>query len=272
MVWFHLLEQIRDFPKERLEELVQFVPEVRRSELMPEVLRSAASKFYPLAAQRTPIKITWTLQGCGTPETSDIRGSDGYVGHFYKKLKNVAKLLGINFTILEVNWSPHDWDSLKMIAKHLKQQGEKLVNFELDKIGVDHPPYPNPPNPYSNKTFFSMCMMSKKWKVNVVGVGVQNSSLLPWQNTYMLKMDHLAGSSLENGHICRLEIYKEKEQVDLTVLKRVWQIADEMLIFHGFPRNQEPVQLLKVRGGRGEDPEAGWKTVLNFFLHGNNNE
>ena len=55
-------------------------------------------------------------------------------------------------------------------------------------------------------------------------------------------------------------------------LKRVWQIADEMLIFHGFPRNQEPVQLLKVRGGRGEDPEAGWKTVLNFFLHGNNNE
>ena len=271
MVWFHLIKQIGQFPKERLEELVHFVPEARRSELMPEVLRSAASKFpafHPLAAQRTP-KLTWTVPGCGAPETSGIQGSDGYVNHFYKKLKNVAKLLGINFTIVEVNWSPTEWTSLKIIAKHVKQQGKKLASFEMNKIGAHRPPWgPHPyrPHPISNKTFFSLSMMSMNWKVNVVEVGVDCM--------FMFKLDHLADSSLENGHIGRLEIYKEKEEVDLTVLKRVWQITDEMLIYNGYPSRGYPipVQMLKVRGGKGEDPEAVWQTVLNFFLHGNNNE
>ena len=44
VVWLHLLKQTAVFSKEKLEELVSFVRENRRSELMPEVLRAAAIK------------------------------------------------------------------------------------------------------------------------------------------------------------------------------------------------------------------------------------
>ena len=272
MVWVHLLKQITEFPKERLEELFNFVPEVQRSELMPEVLRAAASKLPsyrpPLQRNPNPMKIVWTLQGRGALETLDIKGSDGYVDHYYKELKNVAKAVRTSFIILEVHWSPALWEDLKMIANHVKVQGQKLGKFELSKIGWRHGPHPHPPHPISNKTFFSLCTMSMNWKVHEVEVGVASD--------FLLKLDLLAGSSLENGHIGRLTVFKEKERVDLTALKRVWQISDELLICKGFPYRQEPyprpVQLVKVGGGRGEDQEAVWQTVLDFFLRGNNND
>ena len=45
VVWLHLLKQTTDFSKETLEGLFDFVPENRRSVLMPEVLRAAARRF-----------------------------------------------------------------------------------------------------------------------------------------------------------------------------------------------------------------------------------
>ena len=106
VVWLHLLKQIEEFPKEKLQELVNFVRENRRSELMPEVLRAAASKFPSSDPRRgSLLKIIWTVQGWGAPKTMDM---EGYVaGHknFYsnvEELKNVAKTVGVNFTILEV--------------------------------------------------------------------------------------------------------------------------------------------------------------------------
>ena len=81
----------------------------------------------------------------------------------------------------------------------------------------------------------------------------------------MLKLNDMAGSSLDNGHINILAIHmRGRVQVTLNALKRVWEIADQMHIF-----NQNVLDL-EVGGGRGEDREAAWQLVLNF-LHGNNN-
>ena len=52
MVWLHLLKQTTEFSKKTLEGLVDFVPENRRSELMPEVLRTAARRFPSFEALR----------------------------------------------------------------------------------------------------------------------------------------------------------------------------------------------------------------------------
>ena len=106
LVWLHLLKQTTEFSNETLEGLVGFVPKNRRSVLMPEVLRAAASKFPSSDPRRgSLLKIIWTVQGWGAPKTMDM---EGYVaGHknFYsnvEELKNVAKTVGVNFTILEV--------------------------------------------------------------------------------------------------------------------------------------------------------------------------
>ena len=97
VVWLHLLKQTAVFSKEKLKELVSFVRENRRSELMPEVLRAAASKFPPSdpRRKRSTVRIIWTVQGWGAPETMDM---EGYVGHGennftcsnVKELTNVA--------------------------------------------------------------------------------------------------------------------------------------------------------------------------------------
>ena len=75
VVWLHLLKQTAEFSKEKLEELVKFVPKKGRgrSELMAEVLRTAASKFPPSyeydpeyeegPRPLCPAKILWTVEG-----------------------------------------------------------------------------------------------------------------------------------------------------------------------------------------------------------------
>ena len=75
VVWLHLLKQTVEFSKEKLEVLVNFVPENRRSELMPEVVRAAARKFPSSDPGRgSPVKIIWTVQGFDAPETMDMEG------------------------------------------------------------------------------------------------------------------------------------------------------------------------------------------------------
>ena len=102
-VWLHLLKQTAEFSKEKLEELVDFVPEKRRPELMPEVLRAAASKLPSSDPRSSPIKIIWTVQDWGAPETLDMMGGHlGACSNNLKELQTVAKAVRINFTILEV--------------------------------------------------------------------------------------------------------------------------------------------------------------------------
>ena len=158
VVWLHLLKQTVGFSVEFSEQLFNFVPESRRPELMGEVLRAAASKF-PASDPRIhgcPVKLSWTVQGWGAPETMDMKDSND-VGTNLKELSSVAKAVRINFTILEVEVqclksSPafcgftHHYNDLftyhynlneqfttynRMIAKHVKMQGEKLANFEF---------------------------------------------------------------------------------------------------------------------------------------------
>ena len=103
VVWLHLLKQTVEFSKEKLKQLFNFVPESRRPELMPELLRAAASKF-PSSDPRihgSPVKIIWTVQGSGALETMDMKDSND-VGTNLKELSSVAKAVRINFTILEV--------------------------------------------------------------------------------------------------------------------------------------------------------------------------
>jgi len=259
-VWFHLLKQTAEFSKEKLEELVDFVPEKRRPELMPEVLRAAASKLPSSDPRSSPIKIIWAVQGWGAPETLDMMGGNfGACSNNLKELQTVAKAVRINFTILEVlgfesSWGQHYpiFDSLKKIAVHVEQQGEKLANFEMSRIPL-----------VLNETFLSLQRMSMKWKVKQVSVSLSSG-------TWMMELlNYLADSSLDNGHIGNLLVHLCQEHVNLIALKKVWEIADEMVIILSIGHG-----LLKFKGGRGEDPDAAWQLVTNFFLHvnGNNND
>ena len=259
MVWLHLLKQTAVFSKEKLEELVSFVRENRRSELMPEVLRAAASKFPPSdpRRKRSTVRIIWTVQGWAAPETMDM---EGYVGHGdnnftysnVEELKNVAKAVGINFSVVEVQGfdSPLHFtacfrttcNNFKMIADHVEQQDEKLANFEMIGIGF---------RPFVDEVFFSLQRLSKKWKVKEVGVDVDD-------------LEDLAASSLDNGHIISLSFnWYWGEPVNLNALQRVWEISEEMEINEVF-----------LKGGRGEDREEAWQSVIDFFLrvNGNNND
>ena len=227
---------------------------------MPEVLRAAASKL-PSSDPRilSPPKIIWTVQGWAAPETLDMMGGHlSACSNNVKDLQTVAKALGINFSILEVQnfescqvtWgSMTTFDSLKTICDHVEQQDEKMANFETNRI----------PHALLKETFLSLQRMSMKWKVKQAAVILGSD---PWSMT----LDDLAGSSLGNGHIGTLFVHMRLEPVNLNTLKKVWEIADEMVIFSHNGR-----ELLK--GGRGEDPEAAWQLVTNFFiLHGNNND
>ena len=131
-VWLRLLNQTAEFSEEKLEELFKFVRENRRAELMPEVVRVAASKFpssHPQDRRGSPPKIIWTVEGWGTSETLEANN--------LKMLKDVATAVRINFTILEVQ----EMDirngivvnNLKMIADHVKQQGIKLARGKPDR-------------------------------------------------------------------------------------------------------------------------------------------
>ena len=170
----------------------------------------------------------------------------------------MAKAVRINFTILEVlgfesSWGQHYpiFDSLKKIAVHVEQQGEKLTNFEMSRIPL-----------VLNETFLSLQRMSIKWKVKQVSVSLSSGA-------WGMELDYLAGSSLDNGHIGNLLVHLGQEHVNLIALKRVWEIADEMVIISSIGHG-----LLKFKGGMGEDPDAAWQLVTNFFLHvnGNNND
>ena len=275
MVWLHLLKQTVEFSKEKLEVLVNFVPENRRSELMPEVVRAAARKFPSSDPGRgSPVKIIWTVQGFDAPETMDMEGyMEGYtegvmepdtveymedfpysprVNNFYsnvEKLKDVAKAVRIDFTILEVQGLESSflttWNNLKMIVDHVEQQDEKLANFEMIGIGF---------SPFLDEVFFSLQRLSKKWKVKEVGVDVDD-------------LEDLAASSLDNGHIVSLSFnWYWGEPVNLNALQRVWEISDEMEINGTYE--------VFLKGGRGEDCKEAWQSVIDFFLrvNGNNND
>ena len=269
VVWLHLLKQTVEFSKEKLEVLVNFVPENRRSELMPEVVRAAARKFPSSDPGRgSPVKIIWTVQGFDAPETMDMEGyMEGYTegvmepdtveymedfpcshraNNFYsnvEKLKDVAKAVRIDFTILEVQGLESSilttGNNLKMVVDHVEQQDEKLANFEVIRTEF-----------LLKEAFFSLQRMSKKWKVKEVYVDVDD-------------LEDLAASSLDNGHIGSLSFnWYWYEPVNLNALQRVWEISEEMEINEVF-----------LKGGRGEDREEAWQRVVDFLrVPGNNND
>ena len=214
-VWLHLLKQTADFSQERLEELFNFVPKKMRSELMPEVVRAAAGKLPPSDPWRgSPFKIIWTVQGWDDPQTLELEPEsyDGPVYSNLKKLKNVAKAVKVTFTILEVHgWDFSDFNNRLMITDHVKQQGSKLANCEMNRIMF---------MPYSS-TLFPLQRMSMKWKIKEVYVKDVDS---------LFNLDFL---SLDDGHISSLnvvffDVTKPMKEKSLDPLKKVWGIADEM--------------------------------------------
>ena len=252
-----MLKQTSEFSKEKLEELVNFVLEKGRgrAELMAEVLKVAASKFPPSSnpfTEGSPPKIIWTVEGWGASETLDANN--------VKELKDVAKAVGINFTILEVQEFGVDdmimINNLKMIADHAKQQSEKLANFEVSLIG-------NLGDPLENETFLSLCKMSIKWKTGMINVATTEKI---WTDGF--KLEDLAGGSLDHGHIGRLIVHMvDQQEVNLNGLQRVWAIADEMELYvHPFIL---PVvyRSTEVIGGRGKEKEATWQRVVDFVLN-----
>ena len=248
-VWVHLLNQTEKFPLKKLKELVNFVPEKSRLDLMPEVLKAAASKF-PSSERENPAKIIWTVRGCpGAPQTMDMKPNN------VEKLQIVAKTVGVSFNILKVESFSFSPGYFAVIANYVELQGEKLENFEGDQIDT-------------KEDFFLLQRMSMRWKLKCVRVDLGG-----WVATARLKLNDLAGSSLDNVHINMLAVHmKGRVQVSLNALKRVWEIADQMRILNYsiFNYSLQPVLDLEVGGGRGEDREAAWQLVLNF-LHGNNN-
>ena len=231
---------------------------------MPEVLRAAARRFpsFEVEEGKNPIKIVWTLQGWAAPETFyvegdidvelyyDYNGHYNYRGYYFNNLKeftDVAKAVRTTPTILEVQGLPGVTarDNLKRITNLVEQQGEKLASCEWTGLDL----YVN------TDEFFVLQRMSIKWKASRLKVSVGGG----WNR----KLAEFAGSSLDNGHIGSLVVtwYQEQGAVNLTALKRVWEIADEMRIH----KNRFDL-LLNVGGGRGEDREEAWQLVLNLFL------
>ena len=280
-VWLHLLKQTVEFSVEFSEQLFNFVPESRRPELMGEVLRAAASKFPSSdpGIHGCPVKLSWTVQGWGAPETMDMKNSND-VGTNLKELSSVAKAVRINFTILEVQClnSPPAFSGFtdhfiyhhnlneqfttynRMIAKHVKLQGEKLENFEFGEIDFLS----------MKETFLSLQRISNNWKVHQFRVNA-----LP-----CVMKDVPAASSLDNGHICKLFVtWQGGVPVRLRALKRVWEISDEM-----YMNERYTIEQVFLKGGRGEDQEtrqtrsrsrrqeqeqeqeAAWQSVIDYFL------
>ena len=255
-VWLHLLKQTAHFSKQKLEELVDFAGgEDRSPELMRELLRVAASrwKFSPEPRQKNLLKITWTVPGWGAPDTLLTRGIVCNV----KELTNVARTVGVKFTILEVQCSGCFFElamygqtktDLHLIASHVEQQGEKLSNLELPVIMSGECD--------AKEIFLSLQRRSLKWSVGVFHVTLEPQG-------HEIQLGDLAGIPLETGHIGTLVVHKRQEQVSLDALNRVWKIADEMSILMRVDL-LNPIRF-QLRGGRGEDQEKAWQHVVNFF-------
>ena len=154
----------------------------------------------------------------------------------------MTKAVRIAPTILEVQGYTTG-ANLKRITDLVEQQGEKLASCEWTDL--------------CKEVFFALQRMSMKWKVQEVEVIVGSRPNRP-----LIKLDHLAGSSLlDKGHIGILYVDWYREPVSLNALKRVWEISDEMYI------NEK----VKLKGGRGEDREAAWQHVTDYLLRINGN-
>ena len=200
--------------------------------------------FPEVGEGKNPIKIIWTLQGWAAPET--LLYCD-YNNNNLEEFTDVAKAVRTTPTILEVQGlsSLVSLKNLKRITDLVEQQGEKLASCEWTGLDL----YVN------TDEFFVLQRMSMKWKASRLKVSVGGG----WNR----KLAEFAGSSLDNGHIGSLVVtwYQEQGAVNLTALKRVWEIADEMRIH----KNRFDL-LLNVGGGRGEDRDEAWQLVLNLFL------
>lgn len=76
-----------------------------------------------------------------------------------------------------------------------------------------------------------------------------------------LACDDIADMPLDGGHIERLFVFKRKKQLNLDLLRRVWEIATQMSFRGPYVHSHNDIG---VRGGRGPNQgEGAWQDVVN---------
>ena len=252
-----LLQGVDDFSEEKVEELALFAVN-RGPEVMGEVLRAAVRRFAVVSAScfHGGIHLSVSVdQGWGGPDTFKLTMFQ------LKGLNSVAKSVGITYNIVEVDMAhcvkgkkcmalgrSQAWINVKflaMIANHMEEQTESMDSLKLCAWDSNQ-------SPISEKHFFSLLKVTKEWKIMHIG----------HDTNFVEFFADLPTAAADAGHIDRFTINEKRKftSLELDVLKRIWEISVTVRIW---PATSSTI--ISVGGGRGENPEAGWKQLLDYF-------
>ena len=136
-VWGHLLRNVDEFTKEKVEELVVFGDGLfgmeGRPGMISEILKEAVGEFIYLTG---PMKLTIETQCLGSRETFSLDA------HFFEDLKAVTYAVRTTFSITEMTMVHWDQDSslspalitlIASIFSHISRQDMGLLKLDIDK-------------------------------------------------------------------------------------------------------------------------------------------
>ena len=213
-VWVHLLNGTAAFPSEKIEELVNLAGKKRNLKMMVELLASAARKFSgPRKSDKPQVEIVWAVRGSWSLVSTNLELQSNRYNNV-EEFFNVAKAVGVinDLRILRVKCYEPDFaacrPTLKIVLNHVEQQGRKLSYLRLPSVDLCSRPV--------KELFSSLLRVTKKWWVWRLDLG--------WD----LACDDIADMPVDGGHIVRLFVFKRKKQLNLDLLRRVWEIATQM--------------------------------------------
>ena len=282
LVWRSLLKKIEYFPvlkgdpgqgedKERLDKLVKFVVDTGSSEMKADLVKEVASRFlihiggyagdnYYICSQKGEgfalsclFKVTVSIQGWDDAADA-FEMSEGHL----HELHNLAQVVGAKFTVKEVKsieHTPHQmgfFESLKLIAALVDQQGEGLDKLELNSVNYSY-------CLVYQDIFYSLVKGSKEWKFQNVFI-----------NNFLMGIPFIweaLARSAGTGHIGTIRFYpifyeKDMQRAGKVDVKAVWEITEKMELLSKIT-NQ--VQIV-IGGGRGEDPKTNWEEAYETLL------
>ena len=182
--------------------------------------------------------------------------------HHLKELNKVAQTVGAKFTIKDVEAfdfraypyrCSFDGMSFKLMAGLVAQQGEGLHKLDLPFV-------PLCSHSLHQDTSLSLLKASEEWKIQTVLVSP-------------LSFSHgdiwtVLARSAATGHIGNMKFGFNKGKTGRSSkedVRAVWEIAEtfEVEVIDG----DYPGTLIRIGGGRGEDPKTTWEVAYETVLN-----
>ena len=151
--------------------------------------------------------------------------------------------------------------SFELMARLVDQQGEGLYKLEL-------PFFIHHSHSQHQDTSLSLLKACKEWKIQTLYPDSVPHFLAAWQgfsNSHGDIWTELAKSAA-TGHIGTMKFPIHKGKISKENVKAVWEIAQtlEVRVLAG---GTNPETVIRIGGGRGEDPKTTWEEAFETVLY-----